>query len=78
MSKIQNLFKTIEERGISAKKLSDNTGISTGNISDWKSGRCLPSINALITIADYFDVSLDYLVGRTDDPILHKKSEKQD
>ncbi len=78
MSKIQNLFKIMKERGISIKNLSDDTGISTGNISDWKSGRCLPSINALITIADYFDVSLDYLVERTDDPILHKKSEKQD
>lgn len=73
MSKIQNLFKIIEERGISAKKLSDITGISTGNISDWKSGRCLPSISALITIADYLNISIDYLVGRTDDPILHKK-----
>lgn len=73
MLKIQNLYKIIEERGISAKKLSDDTGISTGNISDWKRGRCLPSINALITIADYLNVSIDYLVGRTDDPILHKK-----
>ncbi len=73
MFKVQNLFKIIEEKGISAKKLSDDTGISTGNISDWKSGRCCPSINALIIIADYFDISLDYLVGRTNDPILHKK-----
>lgn len=78
MSKIQNLFKIMTEREISAKKISDDTGISTGNISDWKSGRCLPSINALITIADYLNVSIDYLVGRTDDPILHQKSEKHD
>lgn len=78
MLKINNLFKFLGEKGISAKKLSDDTGISTGNISDWKSGRCLPSINSLITIADYLNVSIDYLIGRTDDPILHKKSEKQD
>ncbi len=73
-----NLFKILEEKELSAKKLSDDTGISTGNISDWKSGRCMPSINALITIADYLNISIDYMVGRTDDPILHKKSEKQD
>lgn len=73
MFKFQNLFKIIEEKGVSAKKLSDDTGISTGNISDWKSGRCCPSVNALITIVDYLNISLDYLVGRTDDPILHKK-----
>lgn len=75
MFKIHNLFRIIEEKGISAKKFSDDTGISTGNISDWKSGRCCPSIKALITIADYLDISLDYLVGRTDDPILHRKIE---
>lgn len=78
MQKTNNLFKFLEEKVISAKKLSDVTGISTGNISDWKSGRCQPSINALITIADYLNISLDYLVGRTDDPTFHKKSEKQD
>lgn len=66
MLKMSNLFKILAEREISAKRLSDDTGISTGNISDWKSGRCQPSINALITIADYLNVSLDYLVGRTD------------
>lgn len=64
--KISNLFKILAEREISAKKLSDDTGISTGNISDWKSGRSQPSINALITIANYLNVSIDYLVGRTD------------
>lgn len=63
---INNLFKLLAERAISAKKLSDDTGISTGNISDWKSVRSQPSINALITIANYLNVSIDYLVGRTD------------
>lgn len=64
--KISNLFKILAEREISAKKLSDDTGISTGNISDWKSGRSQPSINALITIADYLNISLDRLVGRAE------------
>lgn len=63
---ICNLFILLAERKISAKKLSDDTGISTDNISDWKSGRSQPSINALITIANYLNVSIDYLVGRTD------------
>ncbi len=72
---IKNLFKIIEEKGISAKKLSEDTGISSGNISDWKSGRCMPSVNSLITIADYLNVSMDYLVGRTDVPTLQKRCE---
>lgn len=61
----KKLFEILEKKGVSAKKLSDDTGISTGNISDWKSRRCQPSINALIGIADYLNVSVDYLVGRT-------------
>jgi len=31
-------------------------------------GRSYPSFNKLIILADYFDVSLDYLVGRSDEP----------
>lgn len=42
-------------------------GVSSGNISDWKSGRSSPKQDALIKIADYFDVSTDYLLGRTDE-----------
>lgn len=31
------------------------------------------SLDMLIKLAGYFDVSIDYLVGRTNDPVLHKK-----
>lgn len=63
MTKIPILFKIMEERKISAKKLSDDTGISTGNISDWKSGRSMPSGAKLQVLSKYFDVSTDYLLG---------------
>lgn len=63
MSKANILFKTMEEKGISAKQLSNDTGISTGNISDWKNGRSNPSISALLVISNYLDVSVDYLLG---------------
>ena len=64
--KVDNIFSLMSERGISAKELSEQTGISSGNISDWKSGRSTPKADALIKIADYFDLPLDYLLGRTD------------
>lgn len=60
------LFTIIEKMGITISQLAKEIGISQGNISDWKSGKCLPSLNALIKIADYLNVSLDYLVGRTE------------
>lgn len=61
--KIPVLFELLKERGITAKKLSDDTGISTGNISEWKSGRVSPSAKKLQVLAEYFGVSTDYLLG---------------
>lgn len=43
MANLNNLFIRINDLGINAKTLSENTGISTGNISDWKSGRSMPT-----------------------------------
>lgn len=60
------LFELMAESGITQLKLSKETGISTGNISDWKSGRSSPKADALCKIADYLGVSVDYLLGRTD------------
>ena len=56
----------MNERNITARKLSQDTGISTGNISDWKSGRSKPSTEKLSMLAEYFNVSTDYLLGKTD------------
>lgn len=72
MVNIDNLFRRISEQGLTPKKLSDATGISTGNISDWKSGRSLPSAIKLDIIANYLDCSVDYLLGRTDNPEVNK------
>ena len=65
---LDNLFQRIKERKTNAKKISEDTGISTGNISDWKSGRSMPSASKLDVLADYLDCSVDYLLGRTDAP----------
>lgn len=61
--KIPKLFELMKERNITAKKLSDDTKISTGNISDWKSGRSTPSAERIVLLATYFGVSSDYLLG---------------
>ena len=62
------MFCLMAERGLTAKKIADATGISTGNISDWKSGRSSPSVLKLEQIADFLDCSIDFLVGRTNQP----------
>lgn len=61
---LENLFQRIKDCKITAKKLSEDTGISTGNISDWKNGRSMPSASKLDILANYLDCSVDYLLGR--------------
>lgn len=68
------MFKFLSIKNISSKTLSDNTGISTGNISDWKSGRSMPTAKKLVAIADYLDCSVDYLLGRTDNPKVNRSN----
>ena len=72
MVNLDNLFKRISERGLNAKKVSEATGISTGNISDWKSGRSMPTAIKLDILASYLDCSVDYLLGRTDNPEINR------
>ena len=68
MVTLTNLFKTIDEKGLTKSKVAKDTGISSGNISDWQNGRSMPTAVKLDVLADYLGVSVDYLLGRTDEP----------
>ena len=67
-----NFFAILAKYKITNKTLSTAIGVSSGNISDWKSGKSKPNIDAISRIADYLDCSVDYLLGRTDNPNSHK------
>lgn len=54
--------KLLEERGVTAYKVSKATGIAGSTFSDWKSGRSTPKQDKLQKIADYFGVSVDFLI----------------
>lgn len=60
--------REIETRYELAQKLL----IHRNNIAQWYKLNCLPLIDDLIIIADYFKVSIDYLLGRTDDRTVYK------
>ena len=57
-----------KDRGISQEILAEGLGITRTQISDLERGKTTTSIERLVALADYFDVSLDYLVGRSDNP----------
>ncbi len=65
MLDLSNLFSLLEDRGVAAE-ISKATGISSGNISDWKKGRSKPTSKTIIKIAEHLNYSVDYLLGRTD------------
>lgn len=64
--------QVLEKKNISAYRLSQETGITQGMISYWKSGERMPSADNLITLADYFGCSVDYLLGRTNNPEVNR------
>ena len=59
-------------RRITQLKMAMDLNMSQNTISRYESGEREPGIAELIRIADYVHVSIDYLVGRTDDPTLCK------
>ena len=66
-----NTFKEIlkalrKEKNITQKSLSKEIKVSEDCIYYWEKGRSEPSIIDLINLAKFFDVSIDYLVGRVD------------
>ena len=56
----------LKERGISIAEFSRQTGIAKSTLSDWKKGKYQLKEDKRTTIAKFFDVSLEYLDGKTD------------
>ena len=55
--------------GISQKTLAENIGISQQSINKYENHNIEPDIATLIRISDYFNVSIDYLVGHRSSPL---------
>lgn len=59
---IDRMISIMKQHGINAKKLTEELNISSSSFTDWSKGKGTPSLDKLVKFADYFDVSLDYLV----------------
>ncbi|GGG14846.1 helix-turn-helix domain-containing protein [Paenibacillus aceti] len=61
-------FKNLRlERSISQQDIASSLGVDRSIVSHWERGTRIPSLDIAYALADYFDVSLDYLVGRSSD-----------
>ena len=56
-----------EERGIYQKELAAILKVSVGTVSNYENNIHFPDQEALLQLADYFGVTVDYLLGRTSD-----------
>lgn len=65
-----NIRKLRKERGLTQIALQMATGIDQALLSKFETGERLPTTDALIVLADYFNVSIDYLLCRTEHPNL--------
>lgn len=69
---INERVKTLRtQNNLTQKQLAEILNIQPNSVQRIEYGTARPSLDTLIILADYFDVSLDYLVGRSDDPTRH-------
>ena len=59
-------------KNIKQSELGNIVGLSDNAISDIERGYRLTTIDKIVALADYFEVSVDYLIGRSDNPKLNK------
>ncbi len=59
------------KKGLTQNQLAEMFNTNKSNISRYEKGYSMPGVKNLTKYADFFDVSLDYLIGRTDIPELH-------
>lgn len=61
-----------EKRELSQLKLAIDLNMNQNSISRYENGQRQADYATLIAFADYFDVSVDYLLGRTENPKMNK------
>lgn len=64
------LKELMKQRDIQQQQMAQILNVSRASIYKYQQGKAEPNIETLIKIADYFDVSLDYLCGRQNKNLL--------
>lgn len=62
----RRLQRLREKKRISRKVLSELCGFSSDTIRRYERGESEPTLHSLVAIAEYFEVTVDYLVGKCD------------
>lgn len=70
---MENLRKTRKERNLTMKEVGIAIGVGESTISQYETGKRQPDQQTLLKLADYFGVTVDYLLGREADPERDEK-----
>lgn len=55
------------QAGLTQRELAEKIGVKNYTVANWEQNRTEPSIKDLVDLADFFEVSIDYLIGREND-----------
>lgn len=76
---LANVIKTrAKEQKVTIGKMLSDCSLSINTLASMQSGGYYPRLEALIKIANYLDCSIDFLLGRTDNPNAHKTISEQE
>jgi len=67
-----NLRKLRKEHNLTQVALQMQTGIEQALLSKFENGERIPPTESLIILADFYNVSIDYILGRTDKPEVNR------
>ncbi len=68
----ERLQQLKNEKNLLQKQIAEDVGLSLRAYQYYERGEREPTSSTLIILADYFNVSIDYLVGRTDNPEVNR------
>lgn len=68
----ERIKKTAHDQGFLVKDILVTCQLNKNTLSSMKAGGYFPRMEGIVAIADQLDCSVDYLLGRTNDPILHQ------
>lgn len=63
---IKRFKELLKERNVNCSHLSKVLGFPESTLSNWKNGNRTIQIDSLVLLADFFEVTTDYLLGRED------------
>lgn len=68
MSELSERLRRLREEKKPIKSMAvvaELCGLEKGAVGRYERGECIPGMEALVALADYYEVSLDYLIGRS-------------